>query len=232
MRNLIAGVFAAGLLLLALPAAAATTPTWAGTWQTGWGPLTLTATSGGGFEGAFGYADSWNEPLGHVKDAKADGAILTGQWSHDAPSHFAPRDHGSFRLTWSFKSGIAYFDGTATYQVDGTVIEWHGSCKSGACAEDRVLPTARAFAASGKRGAWVTLRWQASDDSGTTTDVLNVYEGTKKLWTYKTTHQVKAGETYTTSFRAPKTAGTLRFVVTATDKAGNKRTSTATIRIR
>ena len=231
MRRLILGAVLAGALL-ALPAAAATTPTWPGSWQTGWGPLTLTPTSGGGFTGAFGYSDSYNEPLGHVLEAHASGAVLTGTWAHDPPSHFAPRDHGSFTLTWRVKDGVSYFDGIATYEVDGTKVEWHGTCKSGPCSEDHVAPTVKALPASGKAGAFVTLRWRASDDSGTTTDVLAVYKGTKKIWTFKTTHFVKAGETYTTSFRAPKTKGTLRFVVTATDKAGNKTVSTASIRIR
>lgn len=230
MRAMLLGALLAAAVLV-LPASAATTPTWPGTWQTSWGPLTLTAT-GGGYEGAFGYSDSYNEPLGHVKDAHADGAVLSGSWAHDPPSHFAPRDHGTFKITWSLKSGVQYFDGVATYEADGTTVEWHGSCKSGACAEDHVLPAVKALAATGKPGTLVTVRWQASDDSGTTTDVLSVYSGSKRIWTFKTTHHVKAGVTYKTSFRAPKTKGTLRFVVTATDKAGNTRSSTASITIR
>lgn len=231
MRVLVAGLFLAALSVFALPAAAATTPVWAGTWQTNWGPLTITG-SGGGYVASFGYADSWNEPLGHITSATASGTGLSGTWSHDPPSHFAPRDHGTFQVTWSYANGKAAFEGKATYEADGTSADFFGSCKSGQCAADRTPPSVKALAASGKRGTTVSLRWHVSDDRGTTTDVLKVYRGSKQLWSFRTTHHVAAGKTYSAKYRAPRTAGALKLVVTATDKAGNSRSSSARVLIR
>lgn len=219
------------LALFAVPASASSTPVWAGSWQTNWGPLVISA-SGGGYVAAFGYADSWNEPLGHVTNATASGNVLTGTWSHDPPSHFAPRDHGTFQVTYAVVDGKARFDGKATYQADGTTADFFGSCSSGLCAADRTPPTVKALAASGKRGALLMLRWRVSDDRGTTTDALKVYRGTKQVWSFRMTHQVAAGKTYGVKYRAPKTAGKLRLVVKATDEAGNSRSSTARVLIR
>ena len=231
MRALVAGLFLAGLTFFALPAAAAPSPVWAGTWQTNWGPMTVTA-SGGGFVASFGYSDSWNEPLGHITEARASGNVLSGTWSHDPPSHFAPRDRGTFQVTWSYADGLASFDGKATYQADGTTADFFGSCKAGPCAADGTPPAVKALAATGKRGSLLTLRWQVSDDRGQTTDVLKVFRGTKQLWTYRLKHHVTAGKTYSARYRAPKIAGSLKLVVKATDAAGNSRSSTARVLIR
>jgi hypothetical protein len=231
MRTL-AAVFLAAWTLVALPAATASAPAvWSGTWQTNWGPLTLTP-SGTVLVGKFGYADSWNEPLGHITNATASGSVLTGTWSHDQPSHFAPRDHGTFSVTWSYANGVASFEGTATYQVDGTKADFFGTCKTGACAADFAPPSVKALRTSGKAGSLLRLRWRVSDDRGKTTDLLRVYRGTKKLWSYTRTHRGVAGVTYTQRYRTPQKAGTLKLVVKATDRAGNSATSTARITLR
>ena len=226
MRTILAGLLLATALLIAVPAAATPTPVWLGTWDTNWGPLTI-----GAGEGAFGSADSWNTPLGHIRDLKTDGATLSGSWSHDAPSHFAPRDHGTFTLHMTVGARVT-FAGTVLYAYDGQTIEWTGTCQAGGCAADTVAPKVKALTARAKPGALVSLRWQASDEGGQTTDVLSVWRGSTRLWTARTTHAVSPGRIYSMSYRAPKTRGTLRFTVESTDKSGNRANSSASITVR
>ena len=232
MRRFLTASFMA-TVFLALPAvASAVTPVWLGTWDTSRGPLTITS-EGGQLTGAFGYSDSWNEPLGHIK-AAASGNTLTGTWSHDEPSHFAPLDHGSITLTLTMVGGKETFNGPATYEANGSTSSWSGSCTSGACAEDREAPTVTAMAATGKAGKTVTLRYRVTENSGKSSETVAVYRGSARIWgTTVALRDVTSGATYAVSFKAPPRAGTLRFTVQARDAAKNaSQVSSAAISVR
>jgi hypothetical protein len=221
MRTSLVWLVLLAALAVALPASARTTSTWPGTWDTSWGPLVLTG-SGGSLSGAFGYEDSWNEPLGHLTGA-ASGNVLSGTWSHDPPSHFAPRDHGNFTFTLlRTTDGRVVFTGEATYTVDGQRVSWSGTCKSGLCAQDRQAPTATALRASGKAGGTIALRYRVAGDGGKTSETVTVYRNAVAIWKKTTAlRPVTSGATYQVVFRAPK-AGPLRFSVEARDAAGNR----------
>lgn len=207
-----------------LPAgASAATPVWLGQWDTNWGPLVITA-QGTQLTGAFGYADSWNTPLGHLTGSAA-GSNLAGTWQHDAPSHFAPRDHGGFTLTYAAAGALPTFTGTATYEVDGNAVPLTGKCTAGPCAADSELPTVTAFSASGKRGAVVPLRYRVADDRGQTGETVSVYRGATRIWsTTVRLRTVTPGAIYQVLFKVPaaRVPGALRFTVQARDAAGNK----------
>lgn len=220
------------LLALVLPAGAASATSWSGTWSTNWGPLTLTE-AGGSISGPFGYPDSYNEPPGHVTDATVNGTTLSGTWAHDPPSRFAPRDHGTFRVTMiRDANGTVRFDGTATYAADGTTADFFGTCTGGGCrptattvapvARDTTAPVARALAASGRAGTPIALRYRVSDNSGKTLEIVTVYRGSKALWTTKTKlHTATPGTVSSVTYRLPASRQALRFGVEARDAAGN-----------
>ena len=96
---------------------------------------------------------------------------------------------------------------------------------------DRILPKARAFAARGRYGRRVRLRYSVSDNSGQTRERVDVYRGGRRV-KRTTTGFSKAG-TYFVSWRAPGSGRGFRFCVRAFDARGNaSRVSCARIRLR
>jgi hypothetical protein len=225
-------VAAAAAAALAVPAIAATGPVWAGTWQTNRGPLEITGGASAAL-GRFGYADSWNEPFGKF-NATGSGMTLSGTWSYDTADH-APLDHGPFTLTWAVVNGKATFVGKFTYEANGTVVDWTGTCSAGACAADTTAPAVKALVATGKAGAAVILRYRLFDDSLKATETVTVTRGTAVLWRkVQPLHGAAvAGGTFSVAWKAPaKKSGVLRFTVVARDAAGNSARSTAAITLR
>jgi hypothetical protein len=90
-------------------------------------------------------------------------------------------------------------------------------------AADTIRPRAKALASSGQAGTLVRLRFQASDDSGTTSEEIKVYRGSTLKASMKTAFGTTlAGHTYYINWKAPGSAvGTHRFCVRAFDRAGN-----------
>jgi hypothetical protein len=84
-------------------------------------------------------------------------------------------------------------------------------------------PTLRVFAAKGRRGKIVRLRYRVSDNSGETTERISVYRRKHVLRRYtrplRTTGSAVA---YWINWHAPRKAGTYRFCVRATDRSGNQ----------
>ena len=220
---------------LALPAAAsALTPVWTGTWSTSRGPMTVTA-EGAQLTGVFGYADSSNNPFGHLKGT-ASGLTLVGTWSFDDTAH-APLDHGSVVLTFGVVGGKATFRGDIGYEANGTVIKggWTGSCLTGPCAEDREAPTVKALAATGTPGKPMFLMYNVADNSNKTSETVSVYRGASLVWrTTVPLREITSGATYKVAYRVPPgAAGTFRFTVQARDAAKNASSpSSARITIR
>jgi subtilisin family serine protease len=96
---------------------------------------------------------------------------------------------------------------------------------------DKIRPSARAFAAHGRHGLRVRLRYRVSDNSGRTRERVNVYQSARRIRTIRT----RLGEsgTYFVPWRAPVTGSGFRFCVRAFDARGNaSRLSCAGIRLR
>jgi hypothetical protein len=225
MRRLALTVGAAlAAAVVALPSSGATRATggsWLGTWDTTYGQLVVTG-SGTSLNGAFGYSDSYNEPLGHLTGT-ANGDTFAGTWSHDPPSHFAPRDHGNFTFTLALASGGKLtFKGTGTYAVDNSTFEWTGTCKSGACAADLAPPKVTGFKATGTAGTTVRIGFSPWDESGKAYEIVTLYQGSKVLVTARTKLQTADYSTTSVTVRAPKVKGTYRYSVVAIDGAGHK----------
>ena len=100
---------------------------------------------------------------------------------------------------------------------------------------DTRRPTVKALAASGARGAAISLRYTIADDTRIARPTLVVYEAGKLLRRAVAPFgDAVAGKVLTTTFAAPaKPKGALRFCVTARDRAGNtSKQSCAAITVR
>jgi len=93
---------------------------------------------------------------------------------------------------------------------------------------DRVLPVSKALASSGKRGATVKLKSQASDDSGLVRVREQVFRNGRLIATLQTAYAAaKAPKTFVTGWKSPKKArGTFKHCSRATDRAGNASATT------
>ena len=222
----------AALAFLAVPAGAAAGPVWAGTWKTSRGPLEITV-GGNAVTGRFGYADSWNEPFGQIKGTIA-GNTLAGTWSYESSDH-APLDHGPFTLTYSVVNAQKVILRKATFEANGSVIDWTGQCSAGPCAVDSTPPVVKALLASGTAGSAVALRYQLFDDSNYAAETITVTRGSSVIWRKAVPRHGAAvvGGAFGVSWNAPaRKGGTLSFAVVARDAAGNVARSSAAIRLR
>ena len=222
----------AALAFLAVPAGAASGPVWAGTWNTGRGPLEITV-SGNAVTGRFGYADSWNDPFGRI-NGTISGNTLSGTWSHEKTDH-APLDHGPFALTYSVVNAKKQILGTATYADNGTVTQWLGQCTAGPCSLDTTAPLVKALVATGAAGSPIALRYLLTDDSNNASETVTVMRGSSVIWrkTVPLHGAFVADSASGVSWKAPKKqGGALSFTVVARDAAGNVARSWAAIRLR
>jgi thermitase len=99
---------------------------------------------------------------------------------------------------------------------------------------DAKAPTARAYAAHGRRRQLVRLRYRASDDRGQTAERITVFRKSEKLSVYKRRLRATLPQiAYSVIWHAPRKAGKYRFCVLATDGAGNhSKTACAAVRVR
>jgi hypothetical protein len=108
--------------------------TWAGTWSTDWGEMTLSG-SGAGVDGHYTH-DS-----GHIAGklngsalmiAPRTGTVMTGRWD-EAPTRKGPNDAGPVVLTMQ-RDGHHF---TGKWAYDGSASSWHanwsGTCIAGDC---------------------------------------------------------------------------------------------------
>jgi uncharacterized repeat protein (TIGR02543 family) len=102
--------------------------------------------------------------------------------------------------------------------------------------QDRIAPTVRALASSGKRGAVARLRYRVSDNSGRARENVTVLRGNRRIAVIR--GRLDAAETdvlyYYASWKVPRRTakGRMRFCVRAFDGAGNaSRQSCAPLRI-
>jgi hypothetical protein len=101
-----------------------------------------------------------------------------------------------------------------------------------------VRPTARAFAATGRRGTTIRLRYRVFDNRGFTRELVTVYRGkTQRVRRIATRYAATGarGKVYFVRWKAPRRVGarSWRFCVQAFDRAGNKsRASCAGIKLR
>jgi hypothetical protein len=88
---------------------------------------------------------------------------------------------------------------------------------------DRTAPVVKAHAGAARAGTVAKLRYQVSDASGQTREIVSVRKGGTALSTLRSKlHATVAGKTYTAVWRVPASAkGALRFCVQALDAAGN-----------
>ena len=222
----------AAMVLLAVPAGAASGPVWAGTWNTGSGPLEI-KVSGNEVTGRFGYADSWNDPFGQIKGT-ISGNTLSGTWWYENTDH-APLDHGPFTLTYSIVNAKKQILGTTTYAANGTVTQFLGQCTAGPCSLDTTPPLVKALVATGAAGAPIALRYLLTDDSNNASETVTVMRGSTVIWrkTVPLHGAFVVGSASGVSWNAPKKkGGALSFTVVARDAAGNVARSSAVIRLR
>lgn len=225
-------VAGAALAVLAASASAASGPVWAGTWNTGRGPLEITV-SGSAVTGRFGYADSWNDPFGRI-NGTISGTTLSGTWSYEKTDH-APLDHGTFTLTYSVVNAQKQILGTTTYTENGTVTQWLGQCTAGPCSLDTTPPLLKALAASGAAGTPVALRYLLTDDSNKASETVTVLRGSSVIWRKAVPLHgaFVVGSASGVSWTAPaRKGGALSFRVVARDASGNTATSSAKITLR
>jgi hypothetical protein len=122
---------AGALLVLALvPAAfgrATAGDTWAGTWSSEWGTMTVTQ-AGSRVEGTYPHDQ------GHIAGG-ASGDVFTGRWD-EAPTRKGPGDAGQVILTLG-KDGKSF---TGKWNYDGSPTrwstDWNGRCTGGACLQN------------------------------------------------------------------------------------------------
>ena len=114
------------LAVLALPSgssADSSNPTWAGTWDTDFGLMTLGAGGSGDYVSDFG-PNSSGTITGEV-----DGRVNKGKWKQ-------PNSSGTFRFEMS-GNGLSF---TGDWQYDGggcgSSCGWNGDCVEGACLEN------------------------------------------------------------------------------------------------
>jgi len=113
-------------LLLTLPGGSggdSSSPTWAGTWSTDFGEMTLDAGGSGDYVSPFGPNSS-----GTV-EGNVDGRVNTGRWKQ-------PNSSGTFIFTMS-GDGLSF---TGDWQYDGggcgSSCGWNGECTAGPCLEN------------------------------------------------------------------------------------------------
>lgn len=100
--------------------------TWAGTWDTNFGIMTL-KQHGGSVEGEYTY-DS-----GRIKNGQVTGNLLTGRWE-EAPSYSGPDDAGTFE--WTRAPDGKSWSGKWKYDAPSSSwssLTWSGTCTEGAC---------------------------------------------------------------------------------------------------
>ncbi len=116
-------------------------------------------------------------------------------------------------------------NGKTVLRICVTAKDGYKACESlsRAGTGDTTLPKVKALASSGRAGTWVRLRYQVSDDSGTTREEIKVYKGSTVTSSTKTSFgQSLPGHTYYIRWRAPASAvGSLRFCIRSFDRAGN-----------
>jgi subtilisin family serine protease len=98
---------------------------------------------------------------------------------------------------------------------------------------DVTAPTVRTFAAAGRRRGLVKLRYRVQDDRRETAERILVYRGRILTKTYsRPLRTTESSIDYWVSWRAPRRRFVGRFCVQASDRAGNKATSCAALRVR
>lgn len=113
------------LALLAVPGGSSgdsSSPTWAGTWDSDFGRMTLDAGGSGRYEGS---------SSGTI-DGKVDGRVDQGTWDQPGNPHLS----GTFKFTMS-GDGLS-FTGDWAYDSGGcgTACGWNGTCVAGPCLEN------------------------------------------------------------------------------------------------
>jgi hypothetical protein len=87
---------------------------------------------------------------------------------------------------------------------------------------DRVAPNVRAIDSKGKSGKKAKLKYQVSDDSGTSREKLRVVRKGKTLARITTTFGESTGGTYYVAWKVPKRVkGNMSFCVSSSDQSGN-----------
>jgi hypothetical protein len=121
------------LALLALPGGSSgdsSNPTWAGTWNSDFGRMTLDAGGSGNYVSPFG-ASSSGTVAGNV-----NGRVDKGTWEQPPPRPGDPPKKGTFTFTMS-GSGLT-FTGDWAYDSGGcgSSCGWNGECIEGPCLEN------------------------------------------------------------------------------------------------
>jgi hypothetical protein len=116
------------LALLAVPGGSSgdsSSPTWAGTWDTDFGDMTLDAGGSGTYKG------SSSSSSGTI-DGTVDGRVDQGKWDQPGPPHLS----GTFKFTMS-GNGL-FFTGDWEYDQGGcgSACGWNGKCIDGPCLEN------------------------------------------------------------------------------------------------
>jgi hypothetical protein len=126
------------LALLAIPGGSSgdsSNPTWAGTWNSDFGRMTLGAGGSGNYVSPFG-ASSSGTIAGNV-----DGRVNKGRWEQPPPREGDPPKKGKFIFTMS-GSGLTF---TGDWEYDqggcGSSCGWNGTCIEGACLENDDPPS-------------------------------------------------------------------------------------------
>jgi hypothetical protein len=90
-----------------------------------------------------------------------------------------------------------------------------------------------AYAAVGRRGHILKLRYRVADDRGETAERIVVYRGARTLRTISRGERpTENALPYWVTWRAPRTRLAGRFCVRAVDPAGNSATSCASLRVK
>ena len=121
--------------------------TWAGTWNTQWGVMTLTQT-GSKVAGTYTY------DTGHISGT-ASGTTFTGRWT-ELPTRKGPNDAGTVKLTMG-KDGKS-MTGRWTYDGSPTSVhtDWAGKCTAGRCLQNAGVVTGTASSGSVEPKVWGT----------------------------------------------------------------------------
>jgi len=98
---------------------------------------------------------------------------------------------------------------------------------------DTKAPVVRLYAARGRRGALLRLRYRVSDDGGRTSERISVSRRTRVLKRFsRPLRSTDGAVAYWVAWRAPSKAGRFRFCVRAADSAGNSAAACAAITVR
>jgi hypothetical protein len=91
----------------------------------------------------------------------------------------------------------------------------------------------RAYAAAGRRGRILKLRYRVLDDRGQTSERISVYRGRRLVKTIsRALRTTENSFAYWVTWRAPRARVAGRFCVRASDAARNAATSCAPLRVR